>query len=533
MKNISIYDCTLREGAQAPLVAFSLQDKLKIARILDELGIAYTEGGWPASNPKDRAFFAELRRLDLRQLKVVGFAGTMMEKRRGATDENIRCFAEAGIGAAHFFGKAWDFHVTEVLRQSLAQNIESIYKTIRYYKEHIEEVSFGAEHLFDGFRANPTYVLDLLKAVQEAGADWIDLADTNGGGFPGQVADTVAAIRREIDIPLAVHCHNDTGCAVANTLAAVQSGVSIVECTINGYSERCGMTDLCVVIPNLQLKLGYHCIPPEGLSRLTEVAREVAAMTQRESMLINQPYVGTYAFVHKGGMHADAFLKNPATYQHIDPVMVGNRSNILISDQSGRSTVQQLIAQMALDIAPSPEDVCRILDRIKHYEYLGYQFELSPLSLQLLVQRELGLFRHAIRLEEYALSHRHPQTSADGGGFELKARIATATIDGAVVEVFTVATIGGTVLKLIRDVLGALAVRIENLRDVALLDYTVRAVPNDRQEDQMRVILGVQHEGRSMNFTGIGTTVVEGCLHALLELAEQVLNDVQPLPAAT
>ena len=522
MIKISIYDCTLREGAQAPLVSFSLQDKLKILRALDSLGIAYTEGGWPASNPKDKAFFHELKKLELEQIRVVGFASTLTRKHRFASDDNVRAFAEAGISAAHSFGKAWDFHVTEVLNLSLEENLEAVYNSIRYYKEHIEEVSFGAEHLFDGYRANPGYVVRLLKTVEEAGADWIDLADTNGGSFPDEVAATVAALRKAVSIPLAVHCHNDTGCAVANTIAAVRNGVTIVEGTINGYSERCGMTDLCVLIPNLQLKLGYECIPPANLPRLTPVARGIAELTQCDSLLINQPYVGKFAFVHKGGMHADAFLKNPHTYQHIDPGTVGNASNILVSDQAGRHNLQATLAQMGLAAEVSEAQLGEIVQHLKEQENWGYQFELSPPSLELSIRRKLNLLQRHVEILEYAVTHhRGAHSSAE---FELQVEFGfyPEGRNTPLTQLITLRSV--SFLSVFRGILAQAGSYFPGLDAIKVLDYQVRSIFQDDAGDRLRVLLKVVYNYHEFNVMGLGATLIEGGMEALVEALEYILN---------
>ena len=520
--SIQIYDCTLREGAQAPHISFSLQDKLRITEILDELGVAYTEGGWPAANPKDLAYFQALASLRLQQLTVVGFASTFTAKGRQLAEENIRTFKDANIQSIHLFGKAWDFHVHQVLGLSLEENLDCIAESIRFFKEHIPEVSFGAEHLFDGYKANPTYVAQLLKVAQEAGADWIDLADTNGGCFPSQVGTIVAALRQQVSLPLAVHCHDDTGCAVANTIAAIENGVTIAEGTINGYAERCQMTDLCTLIPNLQLKLGYQCIPAERMASLTSVARQVAEIVQVNN-LRTKPYVGQFAFAHKAGMHVDAHSKSSRAYQHIDPSLVGNESTILVSDQSGRKNLAEILASMGMDHHLGKEEISELLATIKEQEMQGYQFELSLPALKLLILRQLGHYQEHIQIETMAITHHYRQQT--DFPFDLKTCLLIRPLGPKKHQVELAMTGISTFMDMAQYLIDELRGYFLPLADLQVGSCQARMIFNRlRQHDRLRVLITLNQQGQEFTSMGFGNNFISAALHALLEGIEYILH---------
>ena len=373
---IKIYDCTLREGAQASGVTFSVHDKLRVTELLDDIGFTYTEGGWPGANAKDTRFFEELKALPLKRIKVVAFGRTKRPSVKAEDDSNLKALVSTGIPYGHIFGKGWDLHLSEVLGISPEENLESVHESIRFLKKHMGEVSFGFEHFFDAYKENPKGAMKLIEAAVQAGVDWIDLADTNGGCFPHEVAQIASTVTGAFDIEFAVHCHNDTGCGVANTIAAVQNGVRIVEGTINGYSERCGMADLCTVIANLQLKLGYQVLEAGKLRQLTKLSQEVAELVQTESPTFH-PYVGSLAFTHKGGVHVDGFLKHRRTYEHIDPDLVGNRSNIVVSEMAGKSNLRSFLRKHRLDHVFSETDVEGLVGVVKDLEHNGFEFNSS------------------------------------------------------------------------------------------------------------------------------------------------------------
>ncbi len=523
---IQIYDCTLREGAQAPHISFSLQDKLRITEILDDLGIAYSEGGWPAANPKDLAYFHELRHLSLKHLKVVGFASTFTPKNGFHAEENVRTFQEAGIEAIHLFGKAWDFHVHHVLNIGLQENLECIYNSIRFFKKHIAEVSFGAEHLFDGYKANPEYVVQLLQTVEEAGADWIDLPDTNGGSFPHQIGATVAALKPVTNLPLAVHCHDDTGCAVANTIAAIQNGVTIAEGTINGYAERCEMTDLCTLIPNLQLKLGYDCIPAEKMRSITKVARLIAEIVQVDN-LRTKPYVGKFAFAHKGGMHVDAFIKNPKTYQHVDPSLVGNCSNILVSDQSGRNNLAKTLKLLGHEQQLNDTELATLLHEIKGQEKQGSQFDLSMPSFELLVLRHLGLFRPHIAIDSMEIFY-HTDSSEKTSLFDVTLGLRISDRNGSSQVLIIKKQNISSFLDLAQNIIDEASSHFSVLASLQVERYRIRVIHLcHHTSDRLRIFLNLQHNEQTIHIMGFGSNFLDSGLHALFEGMEYILNTQQ------
>jgi len=526
LPKIQIYDCTLREGSQAPHISFSLQDKLRITEILDDLGIAYSEGGWPAANPKDLAYFQELHQLSLKQLKVVGFASTFTQKNNFHAEKNVRTFQEADIEAVHLFGKAWDFHVHHVLQMSLEENLECIYNSIQFFKKYIAEVSFGAEHLFDGYMANPDYVVTLLQTVEQAGANWIDLPDTNGGSFPHQIGATVAALKPVTGLPLAVHCHDDTGCAVANTIAAIRNGVTIAEGTINGYAERCEMTDLCTLIPNLQLKLGYDCIPAEKMCKLTNVARIIAEIVQVDN-LRTKPYVGKFAFAHKGGMHVDAFIKNPKTYQHIDPRLVGNNSNILVSDQSGRNNLSKTLRQLGYEQQLTNEELSDLLKEIKQQERQGYQFDLSLPSLELLILRHLGLFKPHLNIDTLKICY-HSKEFTQASFFDITLSLCVYDqAASAQVTSFSQQNIS-SFIDLAQSIVERTAIHFPLLSDLKVAGYRIRVIHfSQNASDRLRVFLNLRYGGQAIYTMGFGGNFIDSGLHALFEGMEYILNTPQ------
>ena len=398
MPSFVAYDSTLRDGAQAQGISFSVEDKLKIVEKLDELGIAYIEAGNPGSNPKDLEFFQRVAGLKLKHARIIAFGSTRKVGIAPADDRNLQSLLAAGTQAVAIFGKSWDYQVTDILRTTLEENLAMIGSTIAYLKQQGREVVFDAEHFFDGYKANPDYALQTLAAAADAGADTLCLCDTNGGTFPHEIAEITRLVCGKFSAQIGIHCHNDSEMAVANSVSAVLAGARQVQGTINGIGERTGNANLCSIIPNLQLKQGYDCLPEGNLASLTSVARyvaEVANVTFNEKA----PYVGGDAFSHKGGMHIDAVAKNPVSYEHIDPARVGNARNILVSEVAGRSALLSKIHAVDASLAKDSPDTKRILDEIKALEHEGYQFESAEGSIQLLVRKLLGKFQPFFELK--------------------------------------------------------------------------------------------------------------------------------------
>ena len=400
MKDVLLYDTTLRDGCQAEDVSFTLEDKLRIAEKLVELGIDYIEGGYPGSNPRDADFFKEVKRLKLKNVKIAAFGTTRKPSAKPTQDLNLRVLLDADTPVITLVGKTWDLHVRDDLRISKKANLEIIADSIAYMKKHADEVIFDAEHFFDGYRSDPEYALECLKAAEEGGADWIVLCDTNGGRLPSEIRDALTAVKKGIQSPLGIHCHNDGELAVANTMVAVEMGARQVQGTINGFGERCGNLNLCSVIPNLQLKMGLKCVRPEQLKKLREVSHlfyELANIHPNK----HQAYVGDSAFAHKGGLHVSGILKNRETYEHVDPEIVGNHQRVLVSDLAGRSNIVYKAKEYGIKLKGEDQAVQQILHRIKDLESQGYEFEAAEASFELLIQEALGRKKKNFRLVSF------------------------------------------------------------------------------------------------------------------------------------
>ena len=391
MTRIAIYDTTLRDGSQGEGVNFSLQDKLLITQRLDELGVDYIEGGYPLSNPKDAAYFRNVRDLHLAFAKVSAFGMTRRANCAPEDDTGMRTLVGAGTDVVTVVGKSWDLHAREVLGVSLDENVRMIADSVAYLAANVKEVVYDAEHFFDGYKKNPDYALRTLKAASESGANCLVLCDTNGGSLPHEIASAIEAVKREVSTPIGIHVHNDGDLAVANTLAAIEHGSTHIQGTINGIGERCGNVDLCSVIANLALKYqGYDLLRPGSLAHLTEVSRyvyEIANMNLRPG----QPFVGSSAFAHKGGMHVHAVRKTASSYEHIDPTSVGNERRVLISELSGKSNIAEKLGEHGLESDPTL--MARVLDRVQDLENEGYQFEAAEASFLLLVEKLSGQYR--------------------------------------------------------------------------------------------------------------------------------------------
>ncbi len=364
MNQVVIYDSTLRDGAQAQGVSFTVEDKLKIVQRLDDLGIGYIEAGNPGSNPKDLAFFERVSALKLKHAKIIAFGSTRKVGIKASEDRNLQSLLSAKTVAVAIFGKSWDYQVTDILRTTLEENLSMIGDTVAYLTSQGKEVVFDAEHFFDGYKANTDYALKTLQAAADAGASVLCLCDTNGGTFPDEIAEITKKVVALFKVQVGIHCHNDCEMAVANSVAAVQAGAKQVQGTINGIGERCGNANLCSIIPNLQLKLGLKCIPQNNVSELTSAARyvnEIANMAFNDKA----PYVGNDAFSHKGGMHIDAVSKNPISYEHINPEQVGNVRHILVSEVAGRTALLAKINAVDPTLNKDSEETKRVLDHLK------------------------------------------------------------------------------------------------------------------------------------------------------------------------
>jgi 2-isopropylmalate synthase len=503
-------DTTLRDGTQGEAVSFTVEDKLAIAQKLDELGIDYVEGGWPGSNPRDKEFFSRARDLKLKHARLTAFGSTRFAKNTIDRDPNVRALLEAGTPAISIFGKSWDLHTTRALGITEEENLLLIAETVQRLKNHGKEVIYDAEHFFDGYRANPAFALRTLEAAKKAGADVLCLCDTNGGTLTGQLVEIVAEVRKRFDGVLGIHCHNDSDVAVANTIAAVEQGVTHVQGCINGYGERCGNANLCSVIPSLELKLGHATIGPENLPNLAAAARFVAELANLP-LRNEQPYVGHSAFAHKGGVHVSAVLKDAATYEHVPPESVGNRQRVLLSDLSGRANILYKLKQHGIADRLSEEARRELLERIKHMEFLGYELEAAEGTFELLVREALHPGRHFFDVVGF-------DTSTTMTGAKGSKTTATVTIKAQDGVHSATATGHGPVNALdlcLRQCLASLYPSIANVR---LLDYKVRVLePKKGTAAKVRVLIEWSDHRRSWATVGVSENVIEASWHAMVD----------------
>ncbi|MBI5234282.1 MAG: citramalate synthase [Deltaproteobacteria bacterium] len=514
---IVLYDTTLRDGAQAEDVSFSVEDKVRIAFALDALGIHYIEGGWPGSNPRDIEFFDEMRRRKLSFAKLVAFGSTRRAGIKASEDKNIKALLSAGTGAATIFGKTWKLHVQRALRASLEENLEMIFDTVSLVKKKVDTVFYDAEHFFDGYKDDPEYALRTLNAAQDAGADCLVLCDTNGGALPYEVMDVVRAVSGKVKTPLGIHAHNDSETAVANTLSAVKEGVRHVQGTINGFGERCGNANLCSIIPALELKMKKKCLRSGALKKLSETARFVYELANIRPPK-HQPYVGESAFAHKGGVHVSAVLRSPETYEHISPCLVGNRQRVLVSDLAGRANILYKVKDYGLDIKSDDKVVKDILAELKRLEHQGYQYEGAEASFELLIQKALKKKEEYFKLIGFRV--------IDEKKKEGVAPYAEATImldvHGEVEH--TAAEGNGPVNALDKALRKALERFYPSLKEVRLLDFKVRVITAGRGTSaRVRVLVESGDGLDKWGTVGVSENVIEASWQALVDSLEYKL----------
>jgi 2-isopropylmalate synthase len=526
-QRITIYDTTLRDGSQGEGVNFSLQDKLLITRRLDELGIDYVEGGYPLSNPKDSSYFRAVRDLDLAHAKVCAFGMTRRRDCAPEDDAGMRALVGAGTPAVTVVGKSWDLHATEVLGVSLEENLRMIADSVAYLAAHTPEVVYDAEHFFDGYKRNPDYALRTLAAAAESGAAWLVLCDTNGGSLPGEVAAIVAEVRRNFGVPVGIHTHNDGELAVANTLAAVERGAAHVQGTINGIGERCGNADLVSIVANLALKYpgDYDVLQPGRLVRLTEVSRYVYE-TANMNFRPGQPFVGSSAFAHKGGMHVHAVRKVASSYEHIDPGLVGNERRVLVSELSGRSNIAEKLQEHGLESDPAL--MARVLERVQELENEGYQFEAAEASFVLLVERLAGRHRAPFERLSYRVSVENGPDGQPLTEATVKVRVGDA------VE-HTVSEGDGPVNALDGALRKALSRHFPRLAEMTLLDYKVRVINEVAgTAARVRVVIESKDGDSVWGTVGVSENIIEASWLALVDAIEHKLaEDARPARSRT
>ncbi len=513
---VQLYDTTLRDGVQREGLSLSLEDKLKIARRLDRLGIAYVEGGWPGSNPKDMAFFEQVTHIGLEQATVSAFGSTRRVGVAVEDDGNIRALIAANTSAVAIVGKSWDLHVHHVLRTTLEENLRMIADSVRYLKAKGREVIYDAEHFFDGYRADPAYALETLAAAAEAGADVLVLCDTNGGALPSLVATVVTEVRQATSTPLGIHAHNDGEMAVANSLIAVERGVEHVQGTVNGYGERCGNANLCSIIPALKLKMGHDCVTDQQLRMMTETSHYVSELANLKPNA-HLAYVGHSAFAHKGGTHVNALLKCQESYQHIDPSLVGNRKRVVVSELSGKSNIAYKAQEFGLDLLAGEVQTQQVLQHIKELENRGFQFESAEGSVELLMRRARPDYAPPFELLDF---HVLVRGCHDGH----MAAEATVKVQVGDQVMHTAADGNGPVNALDAAVRKALLPFYPQLADVHLTDYKVRILDGEAgTAAQTRVLIDSANGHRTWSTVGSSTNIIEASWQALADSLEYAL----------
>ncbi len=513
-KKVKIYDTTLRDGAQREGVSFTVEDKVKIASELDRLGVHYIEGGFPAANVTDAKFFQKAAQLGLKNSQLVAFGRTCLKDVKAEEDDNLKALVKSGCRVVCIFGKSWDLHVSSVLVTTLEENLRMIADSIAFLKKAHLEIIFDAEHFFDGYKNNTEYALKTLRVAQEAGADWIVLCDTNGGTLPSEVREIIKAVKREVRVPLGIHAHNDSECAVANSLVAVEEGVTMVQGTINGYGERCGNANLCSIIPSLLIKKGVEAIPREKLVLLTEASHYVAEVANLAPDS-HQPYVGQSAFAHKGGVHISAVMREKGAYEHIDPQLVGNAQRILVSEQAGRKTIVTKAKEVAhIDLSNDPDKIAAILEKLKKREHQGYHYEVADGSFALFILKNIGKYKPLFRIESYDVRVERGRTQ----------RLDTE----AVVKVWVgqerkveVAEGNGPVNALDRALRRALETFYPKLSQIKLVDFKVRVFDSKKGTGSTTRVFVESTDGvKSWGTVGVSENIIEASWEALVDSIE-------------
>ncbi len=524
---VTIYDTTLRDGSQGEGISFSIEDKLRIAHKLDEFGVDYVEAGWPGSNPKDDELFQRLAGAPLTRARLAAFGSTRRPRTPANEDPTLLSLVRASAPVCTIFGKSWDMHVTHALKVSLAENLEMIADSVAYLRGHVDEVVYDAEHFFDGYKRNPDYAMRTLAAAHKAGASALVLCDTNGGCLPHEVAEITEAVVARFGGIVGIHTHDDSGCGVANALAAVRSGARHVQGTINGYGERCGNANLCVVAPNLRLKLGMECLEPDALQHLTGLSQYIDEVANL-SPTGRQPYVGKSAFAHKAGVHVDAVLKHRATYEHIDPEQVGNSRRMLVSELSGGSMVVNKAAERHIDLQKKSPETRHLLRRVADMEKDGYSFEGAEASFELLLMNAIGTYRSLVEISGFRVivekrKGEEPTTEAT----------IKLSVDG--LQRLTVAEGDGPVHALDTALRKALLEFYPQLEGIWLTDFKVRVV-NVRAGTAARVraIVDSSNGDTTWSTVGVSHNMVEAGWHALLDgiIYGLLRAGVQPYSAA-
>ena len=514
-REVVLYDTTLRDGAQTEGISLSVSDKLRIAMKLDELGIPYIEGGWPASSEKEVEFFRKAKKLKFKRSTLTAFGSTRKADSPVGKDSQVASLLEAETKVITIFGKSWDLHVREVFRVPLEENLKMIAETVAHLKKRGREVMYDAEHFFDGYKANPEYALKTLQAAAESGASALILCDTNGGSLPSFIHRIIDEVKSRLQVPLGIHCHNDADLAVANSVAAVEAGVTQVQGTVNGYGERCGNANLCSIIPILQLKMEYACVPANRLETLTEVAHYVAELCNMRPD-DHQPFVGPSAFAHKGGVHINAVMKNPTTYEHLDPKRVGNRTRLLVSELGGKSSILASAKTLKLDSMDS-EQAKKFMRQVQELENQGYHYEVAEGSFQVLMRRHYKRFKKFFHLEGFrVVVEKKPD------GELLSEATIKLKVDGKVEH--AAAEGDGPVHALDRALRKALLQFYPSVGEMRLVDFKVRVLESQGgTAARVRVLIQSQDPQESWWTVGVSENIIEASWQALVDSMEYKL----------
>ncbi|MFA5004641.1 MAG: citramalate synthase [Candidatus Omnitrophota bacterium] len=522
MQKVKIYDTTLRDGSQGEGISFSVLDKLRITEKMDKIGVDYIEGGWPGSNPKDMEFFIKVAKKDLKHARVCAFSMTRRPGAKASEDPSLKALFKSKVGIVTIVGKTWDFHVEEVLKTTLEENLAMIRDTIAFLKSQGLSVFYDAEHFFDAYKANKNYALATLIAACEAGAEAICLCDTNGGALTSEITEVIKQVKEKVDSPLGIHCHNDSGVAIANSIAAVQAGAVLVQGTVNGIGERCGNADLIPVIANLQLKLKINCIPEKNLKELIHLSHFISEISNMR-VKSDQPFVGDSAFAHKGGMHINAIMKNPRTYEHVDPAAVGNRRRILMSELGGKTGILMRAKGLNFDLSKDDPQTRKILKLLQGLEHQGYQFEAAEASFQLLMQRVLKKYKEFFELEGFKVVIEKVSDKKITTEAVIKLKVKGKREHTAAEGDGPVNALDNALRKALKDF-------YPTLSKMQLSDFKVRVL--DEQAGtaaKVRVLIQSQDESDTWSTIGVHENIIEASWQALVDSVEyKLLKDKQP-----
>jgi len=531
MESILLYDTTLRDGTQGEKISFTVLDKIKIARQLDDLGIHYIEGGWPGASDRDREFFESAKKEAFKNAKLAAFGSTHKHGIKACDDRHLNAIIASGAPVGIIFGKSWDLHVKKILRIKLKENLDLIRDSVAYLKAHGLEVQYDAEHFFDGYKDNSAYALQAITMAYKGGADALILCDTNGGSLPHEIEAIIADVQKHFKkiggrnkgrVRLGIHAHNDSGLAVANSIAAVRAGAVVVQGTINGYGERCGNADLTSIIPILKLKMGHACISDGNLGKLSKVSLYVSE-TANMAPINTLPFVGKSAFAHKGGMHVNAIMKEPRAYEHMDPGLVGNRRRVLVSDMSGKSNIEYKARELGIDLERDGVDSREIVSEIKRLEQGGYQYEAADGSFQILVEKLAKKFEPQFDLESFRVTIEKNKDRPCYSHAAIK-----ISVHGEVEE-FTAAEGHGPVSALDNALRKALNHVYSKILDpVHLLDYKVRVLDSrDGTAARVRVMIESKDEDNTWTTVGVSEDIIEASWQALADSFQYKLAKIQ------